>query len=434
VKYALLIVGVTIVTYLCAIAMDKFKVHKKNILAVGCIINLLVLFVFKYFNFTIESINFIFEKLGSSSRFSLIDVVLPVGISFYIFQAIGYMVDVYRGDVEVEYNFFQYALFVSFFPQLVAGPIERSTKLLGQLRRLDNISYDETNLKQGILQIMWGLFEKTIIADRISIVVDEVYGSYEHYGLVPIALATVLFAVQIYCDFDGYTRIARGVARTMGINLMDNFKEPYCATSIHEFWERWHISLSSWFKDYLYIPLGGNRKGKLRKNINVLIVFLVSGLWHGADWTFVIWGGIHGILNVIENITGCAKRKNATLSARIRNIVITFGLVDAAWFFFRVDNFAHAKAMLIQMASQLGDVSDLLECMGANEWQVLAVAILILVVVDLLRYNHISVLAFVEKQELWFRWAVYLALVCMIVYMQVYSVTYESSQFIYFQF
>ena len=218
------------------------------------------------------------------------DVVLPVGISFYTFQALSYTVDVYRKDIYAEKNILKYALFVSFFPQLVAGPIERSKNLLIQFNKEHHFDYNR--VKNGLLLMLWGFFMKLVIADRVAMVVDQVYNNYTQYAGFEIAIATVFFAIQIYCDFGSYSNIAIGAAQVMGFTLMENFRQPYFSKSVAEFWRRWHISLSSWFRDYLYIPLGGNRKGKVLKYINLMIVFLTSGLWHGASWHFVVWGGL----------------------------------------------------------------------------------------------------------------------------------------------
>ncbi|MDU5595662.1 MAG: MBOAT family O-acyltransferase, partial [Peptoniphilus rhinitidis] len=255
------------------------------------IINLGILFVFKYFNFFADLIN---NFSGKDLNIS-IDVILPVGISFYTFQALGYTIDVYRKDLCAEKNFIDYALFVSFFPQLVAGPIERSINLLPQIKNPRKFSYE--NLISGLVLFFYGMFLKLIIADRAAILVNEVFRNYTNFSREVLIISAILFTLQIYCDFYSYSIMAKGSARILGINLMDNFKEPLLSKSITEFWRRWHISLSTWFKDYLYIPLGGNRKGKIKKYFNLIIVFLVSGLWHGADLSFVLWGLIHGILN-----------------------------------------------------------------------------------------------------------------------------------------
>lgn len=283
VKYSLLLMGITGLSYVVGIGIDKNEKRKKVWLSIGCIGSIMLLIFFKYSNFLIENINHF-----SRGNIPAINIILPVGISFYTFQAIGYMVDVYRKDIKAEKNICKYALFVSYFPQLASGPIARAKNLFYQIESIKETYFDIDKVYKGLLLMAWGLFEKTIISNRLSIVVDQIYGNYEEYGLIPITLATILYGVQIYCDFDGYTNVARGCSRVLGIELMCNFRQPYFSKSIHEFWDRWHISLSSWFQDYLYIPLGGNRKGKYRKYINVMLVFLVSGLWHGAEWNFLI--------------------------------------------------------------------------------------------------------------------------------------------------
>lgn len=219
---------------------------------------------------------------------------------FFTLQSLGYLIDIYRGDIYAEKNYFKFALFVSFFPQLVAGPIERSKNLLKQLNTPKRFSYE--NLRRGFFLVVWGMFLKVVIADRAAIFVDSVYGNYYTYGGLYIVFATVLFSIQIYCDFHGYSTIARGVAMTMGYSLVENFNAPYFSQSVKEFWRRWHISLSSWFRDYLYIPLGGNRKGLMRKNLNLLVVFLVSGLWHGASFSYIFWGATWSISSYLQSV------------------------------------------------------------------------------------------------------------------------------------
>lgn len=302
VKYVLLLFASTLITYLSSIFISYFEDRedwtehkrrccKKLSVASSLVINLGILFFFKYYNFTMDTVSALLEKMHITIHTPAFDVLLPVGISFYIFQALGYTIDVYRGG-KVEKNFLRYALFVSFFPQLVAGPIERSENLLRQLREEHTFSFER--MKDGLLLMLWGYFMKLVIADRIAIFVDAVYGDLDNYGGWYVVIASVLFAFQIYCDFAGYSTIATGAARIMGFQLMENFNCPYLSQSVGEFWRRWHISLSSQFRDYLYIPLGGNRKGLMRKYINLMIVFLTSGLWHGADWTYLVWGGVMG--------------------------------------------------------------------------------------------------------------------------------------------
>ncbi len=291
-KYSLLLLFSTAVTY-CGgrlVAALPAGGKRKAALAASVLLNLFILFFFKYFDFAVENLNgllSLFHIRALEPRFSLL---LPVGISFYIFQAVGYTVDVYRGDIGAEKNFLKYALFVSFFPQLVAGPIERSGNLLRQVGETHRFSF--ARMREGLLVMLWGYFLKIVIADRAAIFVDAVYGDYTRYGGWYLVVASILFSFQIYGDFAGYSIIAVGAAKVMGFDLMENFNAPYLAQSVSEFWHRWHISLSTWFRDYLYIPLGGNRKGRARKYVNLLIVFLVSGIWHGARWNFVVWGGV----------------------------------------------------------------------------------------------------------------------------------------------
>lgn len=298
-KYALLLLACTVITYLSGIFIYKIKnsgkaearriIYMKLCVAFSFIINLGVLAWFKYFDFFVENLQKVFAHIGITLSSPTFDIILPVGISFYTFQALSYTMDVYRGEIYAEKNFLKYALFVSFFPQLVAGPIERSKNLLKQVAVPHRFDYEKC--REGFLLMMWGFFMKLVIADRAAIVVNTVYNNYEQYPGLYLVIATILFAFQIYCDFGGYSTIAMGAAKMLGFELMENFNCPYFSKSVSEFWRRWHISLSSWFKDYLYIPLGGNRKGKIRKYINLMIVFLTSGLWHGAQWSYVTWGG-----------------------------------------------------------------------------------------------------------------------------------------------
>ncbi len=345
-----LIVGTTLISWIAShiIAKSENQKIRKMWLAITLIVCLGVLFFYKYFNFLAGSVVGIIEMFGGTPSPIALNLILPVGISFYTFQTLSYVIDVYRGNVKPEKNFFFYALFVSFFPQLVAGPIERPDNLIPQLR--ERHAWNNDNAVKGAKHMMVGFFKKIIVADGISIYVDAVYNNTENASAFAIIIATMLFAVQIYCDFSGYTDIAIGCARIMGIRLMQNFNHPYMATSIKEFWSRWHISLSSWFKDYLYIPLGGSRCALPRALINLMIVFLVSGLWHGAAWTYVIWGGIHGIYQIVGRLTWkkrialLEKRglsENTPVIAWLRRFNV-FLLVCFAWMFFRANSTADA--------------------------------------------------------------------------------------------
>lgn len=288
IKYVVLILLTTIVSYISALLMERYQ-FKKYILALNCLICLGVLFIFKYFNFFFESLNKLFSITGINRQPISLSLLLPVGISFFTFQTMSYVIDVYRGQIKAERNFCIYATFVSFFPQLVAGPIERPENLLPQFHSDKRFCYEKS--VYGCRLIVWGLFKKIAVADIAARYVDSVYQSLDIYQGLPLILAVFLFSVQIYCDFSGYSDIARGSAALLGIDLIENFKSPYFSVSIKEYWRRWHISLSTWFRDYVYIPLGGSRCSGVKRSVNLLITFLASGLWHGANWTFFIWGG-----------------------------------------------------------------------------------------------------------------------------------------------
>lgn len=358
--YALLIFTSTLVTYLCALKIDNASVKKvkKVFLIASLVINLGILFLFKYYNFFNESIFGLLNDWGLRMSLPNFDLLLPVGISFYTFQAIGYTIDVYRGDIKCEKHFGIYALFVSFFPQLVAGPIERAVNLLPQFKEIKIFNYKQA--VDGVKLIIWGYFMKIVVADRLSIYVNSVYGVPEYHSSITLLIATIFFAFQIYCDFAGYSNIAIGCAKIMGFDLMTNFRRPYFAQSCAEFWSRWHISLSTWFKDYVYIPLGGNRQGTVKNYRNLLVTFLISGLWHGANWTFVIWGGLNGVYQVFFKILGISpKKKSAETNIDliyIGNIVLTFILISFTWIFFRANSFIDAITVIKRMVVAPGEL------------------------------------------------------------------------------
>lgn len=312
-KYAMLIFASTIVTYVSGIGIDwlnrrmvaeKAVIWKKACVALSLLINFSILGFFKYSSFFFENLSSILSRVGVNFVQPDFDIVLPVGISFYTFQALGYTIDVYRGKTVAEKNFLRYALFVSFFPQLVAGPIERSDNLLKQLK--EATVFNVKNARIGLLTMAYGLFVKIVVADNIATLINPIINNYQQYNGMVLLTAVVLFAFQIYCDFEGYTQMAIGSAKVLGYQLQENFNTPYLATSVKAFWNRWHISLTQWFTDYLYIPLGGNRKGKFRKSMNTLIVFLSSGLWHGAGWNYILWGGKRYCVNTAGYYKGFA--------------------------------------------------------------------------------------------------------------------------------
>lgn len=449
-KYAFLLLGSTLVTYLCAILMDflrgkNMQKGMKWILTLGFLMNLGILFVFKYTNFFMENMDHVFTLFGGYGISKRFDIVLPVGISFYIFQALGYTMDVYRGQMKAEKNFFKYALFVSFFPQLVAGPIERSKNLLGQFDKKH--TFDVNRVRYGLLLIAWGIFMKVVIADQISIVVQNVYTNYLQFSGAEILFATMLFALQIYCDFGGYSYIAIGSARVLGFTLMDNFRAPYLSASVHDFWSRWHISLTTWFTDYLYIPLGGNRKGKCRKYVNVMLVFLVSGLWHGADWTFVIWGGLNGLYMVLEEASASVRNKicqrcaidRSKFSYRFLAGIGTFILVDFSWMFFCADSLHSVVGMLRQMKANPGINRMFFGFLGTLGIDVQTAVVLTLAVMALLLFDYFQrtnrdMIQLILDQQAVFRYLIYGVLLFTIMAFGVYGYEYAQTAFIYFQF
>lgn len=445
-KYAILIALSTVTTFLSGILIEKFEKNsaKKFLVAASLIINLAILGIFKYADFALQTLSSVSSRLGLEAMDRRLDLLLPVGISFYTFQALSYTLDVYRGTICAEKSIIKYALFVSFFPQLVAGPIERSGNLLRQIQTIRNKKlWDYARVRDGLLLMFWGLFQKLVIADRASLLVNQVYGNYANYGFLELAIASILFAFQIYCDFGGYTNIARGAAQVMGFSLMQNFYQPYFAVSIKEFWRRWHISLTSWFTDYLYIPLGGSRKGLLRQYINILIVFVVSGLWHGASWHFVAWGFIHAVYQIAGNTKNRImnrfhlKIREETECSFSRNLgkgLVTFALVDFAWIFFAADSLSHVYAILRQMLTSF-QISSIYEMgLDRGNWFMLLMGICILIAVDIIHETGSSVFLFTNRQMLWFRWTLYLGLIWCIILFGIYGVGYDSSQFIYFQF
>lgn len=355
--YAVLILLSTIITYVCGLLVEKSNdKHRTIYLVVSLLLNLGILFIFKYYDFINSSVTFLLSQWGLKWDVPNLHLLLPVGISFYTFQAIGYSIDVYRGTIPAERNFFTYALFVSFFPQLVAGPIERAKNLLPQFHTEHSLKYN--NVSEGVKQMIWGFFMKLCIADIISEYVDAVYNNIVNHGGLSIILATLFFTIQIYCDFSGYSNIAIGAARVMGFKLMDNFRQPYLSHSLKEFWKRWHISLSTWFMDYVYIPLGGNRVKYSRHLLNLFITFLVSGIWHGANWTFLIWGAIHGIFISIENVWNRFIKLPPPQQQSMKpiNTITSFIIVAFAWLFFRANNLYDAIIAIQKMFTAPGEL------------------------------------------------------------------------------
>ena len=431
-EYLFLILLTTAVAYVTGLRMEAQpdQRRRRKYLWASLVINLGILFVFKYFNFFFGSLNELLGLTQSQYEIPYLNVLLPVGISFYTFQTLSYSIDVYRGRIKAEPHFGIFALYVSFFPQLVAGPIERASHLLPQFRQ--TFSVDWNRIASGLGLMLWGLFKKIVVADRLAQLVNQVYNAPTDNNGITLMLATFFFAFQIYCDFSGYSDIAVGAARVMGFDLMENFNLPYLSKSIAEFWRRWHISLSTWFRDYVYFPLGGNRVSVPRWTVNVLIVFLVSGLWHGASWTFVVWGSLHGLYMVIEGLW--ARRPQVRLNeqtaqahwlANAGKTLFTFLLVCFAWIFFRANSLADA----LYIVTHLFDFSTLDLGIAWSD------ALLGLLAIFLLEFfQALRRIQFPDGNPVlarpWIQWGYLYALIFSILLFGVFS----NEQFIYFQF
>jgi len=418
--YGLLLVFVTVSTYIFAILISKAESHRKVFLALCLFLNFGLLFYFKYFNFFLGSVK-------------TLDILLPIGISFFTFQSLGYVIDVYRDPGAAETNFIKYALFISFFPQLVAGPIEKSGNLLPQLQQdnLTKIKFTFENFRCGLLLLVWGLFKKIVVADTLAVIVNAGYASVFDSPPVLVLISVLAFPFQIYCDFSAYSDIARGSARLIGINLMENFKAPFLSASVREFWGRWHISLSSWFKSYVYIPLGGNKKGRVRTYLNTLAVFVLSGLWHGASVTFLVWGGLNGIYQAVENMLGnCFKKIKGNIFIKAAGCIFTFILIALAFIFFRAKSVGQGIDILSVICRGNFDWAALTQTADLPQQQLFALLLCLglLFAVDVATCFKVAVTS------------VYLTYICLIVLFMIivtfghYGTGYDPQAFIYFQF
>ena len=337
--YALILLGVTASSYITAIQIEKAK-RPKLVMQIGIVITLLPLLFFKYFNFINDQIVGFLGLFGWHFQLPGLNWAIPIGISFFTFQSLGYIWDVYYKKTTSEKDFLSYALFISFFPSLLMGPINKASLVIPQIKNMRPY-FDYPKAVEGLRMILWGMFMKVVVADRVAIYVDTVLPHYDNYTGITCFVATILYSIQIYADFAGYSLMALGVGKTLGFELTENFRRPYFAVSVTDFWHRWHISLSTWLKDYVYIPLGGSRCSKERNYWNIFITFLVSGIWHGANWTFIVWGCLHGLFQIIEKSIGQQKCKYGWLGKSIK-ITITFMLVNFAWIFFRMPTLTDA--------------------------------------------------------------------------------------------
>ncbi|GAB2872876.1 MBOAT family O-acyltransferase [Hymenobacter ruber] len=445
--YALLLLATTLLDYYSGYRMSQLptKQQRRPWLYLSLASNLGTLFIFKYFNFFRDGIVQLATALHlPTGTGPALGLLLPVGVSFYTFQSVGYIIDVYQGRLEAERNFGRFALFVAFFPQLVAGPIERGGHMLPQFRR--EHAFDYARIVSGLRLMAWGLFKKVVVADRLALLVNPVFNNPRQHPEGPLLiLATLAFTFQIYGDFSGYTDMARGAARVLGFDFNLNFRQPYQSASVPEFWRRWHMSLSSWFRDYLYIPLGGSRVAPSRAYFNLLVVFLVSGLWHGANWTFLVWGGLHGMYLVLSTwarpwrerlaqLTGLAARPGLRRGV---GVFITFGLVAYAWIFFRANTLSDALFISRHLFSGWQNLhgrqlATLLLDFSQHYRPELAVAALSVGLMLLVEYfaSQRSPQGWLAAQPFATRWVGYVGLALLILYLGIFN----STSFIYFQF
>jgi D-alanyl-lipoteichoic acid acyltransferase DltB (MBOAT superfamily) len=438
-QYAGLIMFTTAVNYLAAIVIDRSKNSwvRGSVLTVALVVSFGLLFYYKYLNFSIRTINDVSQWLGHPTSWALYNLILPAGISFFTFQSLSYTIDVFLKQLPAETNFIKFATYIAFFPQLVAGPIERASNLLPQMTAVQRIEFE--NVRAGLQMTLWGLFKKCVIADLLSVVVNKVYASPQDFSGPMLAIATLFFAVQIYCDFSGYSDMALGTARLFGFKLMVNFRQPYLARTISDFWQRWHISLTTWFRDYVYIPLGGNRVSLARWTFNVFAVFLLSGIWHGANWTFVIWGALHGTYFLAQRVVSgpYSRIVNGWKLYRIPLLLpllewgVTMLLVLIGWVFFRAPTTAGAIDIIVRSFDWSGFETGQLFNAGLPRFEMALafVWIIVLMIVDSL----------IAAKPRWFmtlwayrpvRWGIYLAGCYAVVFFGV----FEHVDFIYFQF
>jgi alginate O-acetyltransferase complex protein AlgI len=442
--YIALIIILTLINYYTGLQMGKTekKSKRKKFLIFAVLGNLGLLFIFKYYDFFNHSLNVIFGHYHLSYEIPALHFILPVGISFYTFKSLSYAIDVYRGDKSPEKHLGYFALYVAFFPQLLAGPIERATRFLPQL--YEKFDFDYSRVTKGLKLMLWGLFQKMVIADNLATLVDPVYNDPTHHQGISLILATIFFSFQIYCDFSGYSDIAIGAAQVLGIKTMENFSRPYFSKSIPEFWRRWHISLSKWFRDYLYIPMGGNRVSIPRWYFNLFIVLLICGLWHGANWTFIVWGGLHGIYLVFSAFTQNIREKihkalDLDRVPRLHNylkVMVTFFLVSFAWIFFRANTMSDAIYVISNLFSGWGDVLTFDVLNNMPSWRPLKFELAVsLISIGILLVIHLkerrgNIIDWFSEKPSWVRWPVYYSLILSILLFG----NFGSKQFIYFQF
>ncbi len=446
-QYFPILLFTTFISWAAGISMSKENTQtgKKKFMVFATVVALAFLAFFKYFNFMTESAASFAGFFGLSMQPYTLKLVQPAGISFYTFMTVSYLADVYNGKVKAQTNFAKYALHISFFPQVIAGPIGRAPELMDQF--FEKRPFDVEKAESGLRMMLWGYFKKLIVADSLSVYVDMIYGAVPYYFGMTFIMTSIMYTFQIYCDFSGYSDIAIGVARLFNIDLMSNFKSPYFSRSIREFWSRWHISLSTWFRDYVYIPLGGSRKGEFKKNRNQLVTMLISGLWHGAAWTFVIWGGLHGIYQIIEGLCRKVFKKKEDTAERPKALVIagnflhwavTFAMIDVAWVFFRAKTIDDAFFIVTHMHNGviLHFADAWTKMMVDMNLTVVALLKVLAAITALMLYDFISlkhdISVELSKLKMPLRWLIYISLTAVIIISELHGGT--SQTFIYFNF
>ncbi len=421
--YALILFGVTLFSYLTAIQIEKSKNPKLTML-IGIFATLMPLLFFKYFNFINEQIADSLSFIGIQIQLKGLNWAIPLGISFYTFQSMGYIGDVYYKKITSEKDFLTYALFISFFPSLLMGPINKASLVIPQIKNLRTY-FDYPKAVEGLRMILWGMFMKVVVADRVAIYVDTVLPFYNSYSGITCFVATIFYSIQIYADFAGYSLMAIGVGKSLGFELTENFRRPYFAVSVTDFWHRWHISLSTWLKDYVYIPLGGSRCSKSRNYLNIFYTFLVSGIWHGASWTFIVWGCLHGVFQIVEKFIGQQKCQYGWFGKGIK-IIITFFLINFLWIFFRMPTLDDAWGIIHKII----DFNTSEYFFKGDMWKSMCLVCILLFIKDLKDEFFQNQLGLLHNKIKFIRWVTYIFLIFIILYLGVFG----SDQFIYANF
>lgn len=435
----LFILFTTITTFFAAYFIEKHDENqqiRKKILWTTIITNISILIFTKFLTYSTKMWNLLFH-----SNIALIKIIVPLGISFYTLQALSYVIDIYRKKYKTEKNLLHYLTYMTFFPIIMQGPISRYDQLSKSLLEEHHFKYNR--IATGLQLVLWGLFKKMVIADRAAIFVNQLFNNYDTHTGFSIAIAALLYSIQIYTDFSGFVDISRGLSQILGINITNNFNRPYFTTSIAEFWRCWHISLSNWLRDYVYISLGGNRKGKVRKYINIFIIFVISGIWHGVGIHYIAWGIIHGLYQIIGSLTKPIKNKIATLikikqdvfSYRLLQQIINFALLTFAWMFFRGNGLGATFLMIKTLFVQFGpiSVSELISILSESNWIVLIISILILWGTEF-AMGFFDIRNKISEQNMWFRWSIYLLLFLSILILGIYGPGFSQGDFIYMNF